>query len=166
MEKDCRQAGLKGVKNVAVSQLYRVVGTLTAEERRRLADDLLTDPIIQDSRDGAARAAQATTIDVCFKTGVTDVVGETVMKGIRDLGVQSVTEVRTGLRYRLPGVKREELGRKVALMFLANPLIQDVFIHVDWRPPPRAAFRSTACFRREAPRDQQEKACCPCRSPK
>ena len=77
------------------------------------------------------RAPNATTVDVCFKTGVTDVVGETVMKGIRDLGVQGVAEVRTGLRYRFSGVKREELGRKVALTFLANPLIQDVFIHVD-----------------------------------
>ena len=131
LEKDCKQAGIKGVKNVAVSQLYRLVGALTPEDRRRVADDLLTDPIIQESRDGALREAKATTVDVCFKAGVTDVVGETVMQGIHDLGLQGVTEVRTGLRYRFPGIKREELGRKVALTFLANPLIQDVFIHVD-----------------------------------
>jgi phosphoribosylformylglycinamidine (FGAM) synthase PurS component len=131
LEKDCQHAGIKGVKKIAVSQLYRLVGELTPEQRTRLANDLLTDPIIQASRDGALREPGATTVDVCFKTGVTDVVGDTVMKGIRDLGVQGVAEVRTGLRYRFAGVKREELGRKVALTFLANPLIQDVFIHVD-----------------------------------
>ena len=52
LEKDCRHAGIKGVQQVAVSQLYRLVGALTPEERQRLASDLLTDPIIQTSRDG------------------------------------------------------------------------------------------------------------------
>jgi phosphoribosylformylglycinamidine (FGAM) synthase PurS component len=131
LEKDCRHAKVKGVKHVEISQLYRLVGKLTPAERRRLMNDLLADPIIQASQDGARRKPGAITVDICFKTGVTDVVGESVMKGIRDLGVQGVKEVRTGSRYRFPGLKRAETGRQVALAFLANPLIQDIFIHVD-----------------------------------
>ena len=131
LEKSCKSAGFKGVRQVAVAQLYRLVGNLTPEQREKLMRDLLADPIIQVPRDGALRASGATTVDVCFKAGVTDVVGETVMKGIRDLGVETISEVRTGMRYRFPGVKQAELGRKVALAFLANPLIQDVFIYVD-----------------------------------
>jgi len=129
--KNCAHVGIKGVKEAQVSQLYRLVGDLKPDERTQVMTDLLTDPIIQVSRDGAIRAPKATTVDVCYKSGVTDVVGDTVMKGIQDLGVQSVSEVRTGMRYRFPGVKREAIGRKVALTFLANPLIQDIFIYVD-----------------------------------
>ena len=131
IEKDCKHARVKGIKTVQMSQLYRLEGELTPEDQRRVMEDLLTDPIIQISQDGALRKPGATTVDICFKTGVTDVVGDTVMKGIRDLGIQGVREVRTGTRLRFPGLKRAETARHVAVTFLANPLIQDIFTYVD-----------------------------------
>jgi len=131
LEKDCKHARVKEIKTAQISQLYRLVGELTPAERLRVMNDLLTDPIIQTSQDGALRKKGATTVDICFKTGVTDVVGETVMKGIRDLGIQGIQEVRTGTRIRFPALKRAETARHVAVTFLANPLIQDIFTHVD-----------------------------------
>jgi len=132
-----RHLGQRGIKKVTTSQLYRLVGGLSAQDRERIAKDLLCDPIVQEVRDamGApdpkARRAPCAVVDVWYKSGVTDVVGESVLKGIRDLQVTGVQEVRTGLRYRLWGLVRAEPARRIASALLANPLVHDSFIHVD-----------------------------------
>jgi phosphoribosylformylglycinamidine (FGAM) synthase PurS component len=131
LEHDCHAAGLKGVGKVRVSQLYRLIGNLSASEQERIARDLLTDPVIQESRDGALSPKNGLSIDVWFKPGVTDVVGESVLKGIQDLGIKGISSVRTGSRYQLLKTKRADLGKKVALSFLVNPLVQDYVLHVD-----------------------------------
>lgn len=139
---DIRHWGARGVQKVAASQLYRLVGDLSPADRARIARDLLCDPIIQECRDGAAKMPAASgsrsasrgktaVIDVWFKPGVTDVVGESVLKGIRDLGVPGISEARTGTRYRLWGAPQAEPARKIAWALLANPLVHDSFIHVD-----------------------------------
>jgi phosphoribosylformylglycinamidine (FGAM) synthase PurS component len=70
-------------------------------------------------------------IDVWYKPGVTDAVGESVMKGIRDLNIPGVKEVRTGMRYHLKGVTRQEIAEKIALALLVNPLVNDSVVHAD-----------------------------------
>jgi phosphoribosylformylglycinamidine (FGAM) synthase PurS component len=130
LEASCKSAKIK-VGTIQASQLYRLVGDLSADQVQTIGKDLLTDPIIQEFHDGATRRPGATTIDVCFKDGVTDAVGDSVMKGLQDLGIESVKQVRTGMRYRLEGVRKAEIGKKVALSFLANPLVQEIFVYVD-----------------------------------
>lgn len=127
----CRHAGFKAVKAAQTAQLYRLTGDLSPEDRRRIMVDLLADPLIQEPADASVRPPKATTVDICYKAGVTDVAAESVLKGIRDLGVRSVTDVRTGTRVRFPGLRNQDLARRVAKSFLANPLIQDVFVYVD-----------------------------------
>jgi len=129
LAKDCRSMNIKAIRTARISQLYRFAGRLTPAERDRIAKDLLTDPVIQESRDGSHPRKGEVSIDVWFKAGVTDVVGDSVLKGVRDLKISSVESVRTGYRYRLPGVKRKDLGEKIAMTFLVNPLVQDYVIH-------------------------------------
>ena len=42
-------------------------------------------------------------VEVWYKAGVTDAVGDSVMKGIKDLGVGGVTSVKTGQVYIIEG---------------------------------------------------------------
>lgn len=132
LQEDIRHLGLLKVQCVATAQLYRLVGELTAGERLRIAQDLLCDPVLQEFHDGGRdTGGHSLVIDVWFKSGVTDVVGESVLKGLHDLGVDGLTEVRTGTRYRFSGRLDAKGGQKLALGLLANPLIHDRFIHVS-----------------------------------
>jgi phosphoribosylformylglycinamidine (FGAM) synthase PurS component len=134
---DITQMGLARLKSVASAQLYQIHGSLATNDKTRIARDLLADPILQDYRienypsplskgKGTCGArAEGLVIDVWYKPGVTDAVGESVMKGIRDLNIPGVKEVRTGMRYHLKGVTRQEIAEKIALALLVNPLVND-----------------------------------------
>ncbi len=136
LTQDARHLGAKSIQAVETSQLYRFTGRATDTESQRIANDLLCDPIIEQWRlDTPTRAAgaktTALTIDVWYKPGVTDVVGESVAKGIRDLGISSISAVRTGARYRLRGATPKETAERLARALFANILVQDYVIHAD-----------------------------------
>ena len=48
---DIGHLGLARLKGVSSAQLYRLTGHLSEGERKRIAQDLLCDPIIQDYRE-------------------------------------------------------------------------------------------------------------------
>jgi phosphoribosylformylglycinamidine (FGAM) synthase PurS component len=137
---DINELDLARVKSVASAQLYQIHGGLGTEDRTRIARDLLSDPILHDyeispwdsaSRLASAKESRSMVIDVWYKPGVTDVVGESVMKGIKDLNIPGVKEVRTGMRYHLNGVTKAEVAEKIASSLLVNPLVTESIIHAD-----------------------------------
>jgi len=132
--------GLARLKSVASAQLYQIRGSLATDDKKRIARDLLADPILHDyqisawetvSRPTPRRGARAMVIDVWYKPGVTDAVGESVMKGIRDLNIPGVKEVRTGMRYHLKGAAHQDAAEKIAAALLVNPLIHESVVHAD-----------------------------------
>lgn len=137
LEQTIKHLHLAKVKRVSASQLYRIEGELSAEARRRIGAELLSDPVIQEFQESEVhdrpRPAKGgpITIDVWYKAGVTDVVGESVAKGIRDLDIKGVNAVRAGMRYRVWGLTTKSAAEKLALALLVNPLVQDQLIHVD-----------------------------------
>jgi phosphoribosylformylglycinamidine (FGAM) synthase PurS component len=137
---DINHLDLAKVKNVASAQLYQINGSLGTEDRTRIARDLLSDPILHEyviaewdstARPVAPKDGRSMVIDVWYKPGVTDAVGESVMKGIRDLNIPGVKEVRTGMRYHLQGVTKSEVAGKIAAALLVNPLVTESTIHAD-----------------------------------
>ena len=135
-------------KRIVTAQLYRLQGSLSSTERSRIARDLLCDPVIQEftegsplvnaapARKGAKKkreaAAVSLSVDVWYKSGVTDVAGSSVLKAIHDLSIRGASDVRTGMRYQFWGLKTKEAAQKVAVSYLANPLVQDILIHADY----------------------------------
>jgi phosphoribosylformylglycinamidine (FGAM) synthase PurS component len=134
LTQDIAHLSLGRVKKVLSAQLYRLDGNLSVDERRRIAEDLLCDPILQDYREDSSVKSQGQegflVIDIWYKAGVTDVVGDSVLKGIQDLSIPGVKTVRTGMRYHLEGVTRREIAEKISSALLANPLVHDSIIHV------------------------------------
>ena len=132
---DIAHLGLGKVKQVSSAQLYRLEGAMSDAERERIVGDLLCDPILHQSEDApersAGKAKPGIAIDIWFKAGVTDVVGDSVRKGIQDLDIHTVQSVRTGMRYHLEGVTRREVAEKIAAALLVNPLVHEATIHAD-----------------------------------
>src|SRR4051812_20540084 len=81
---DIVHLGLAKVKNVSSAQLYRLEGELTPADRKRIAEDLLCDPILQEYREDTPVKSEgkvgSLVIDIWYKAGVTDVVGDSVRK--------------------------------------------------------------------------------------
>jgi len=66
------------------------------------------------------------TVEVAYNAGVTDPVEETVLKAIKDLGIENVRAVKTAKRYLLEGKLDEPELDIICRRLLVNPIIQHV----------------------------------------
>jgi phosphoribosylformylglycinamidine synthase II len=131
LEKDIRDIGITTVKQARVSDVYLLEGELSEVEVRKIGQELLSDPVVEDfsccegplSRiDGG----DAHVIEVAYNPGVTDPVVESVGKAIRDLGIATVKSVKTARKYSLWGDFWEEDFQSICDKLLVNSLIQHV----------------------------------------
>jgi len=63
-------------------------------------------------------------IEVWYKSGVTDAVGDSVMKGIKDLGISGASSVKTGQVYIIEGKLEKKRIEKICSGLLANGIVQ------------------------------------------
>ncbi|NLP09124.1 phosphoribosylformylglycinamidine synthase subunit PurL [bacterium] len=125
-----RDLGVAGVDRVKVYQVYYFFGDLQEEEKTRIAESLLTDLVTQQYRIDQPFQPQKDhpcwSVEVTFNRGVTDLVAETALKGIRDLGILSVQEAKTAKRFEFFGAlsagDRELIGQKL----LINKVVQHI----------------------------------------
>jgi len=128
---DITDLGIKGVRKVEVGSIFLIRGCVGETALRKIARELLLDPVTQRYWLGRRRKpAGAISVEVWFKEGVTDTVGETALKGIKDLGLKGAEKVLTAKRYFLYG---KGIGRKTAEIIagrlLANEVIQTFAIN-------------------------------------
>lgn len=122
---DIADLGISGIESVRVAAVYWIEGTLQAETIDRICSELLADPITQVYSFGNnPDHSSSWTIEVQFKPGVTDAVGDSAVKGINDLGITNVTSVKTGHKYWLTGSLTTEIVDTIAQQLLMNDVIQ------------------------------------------
>jgi phosphoribosylformylglycinamidine (FGAM) synthase PurS component len=112
-------------------KLYKIEGTLTALEVEKIAHDLLHDPILETyiiTQDEKITADDNVVVDVWYKPGVTDTVGETVERGIHDLGIATPVRVHTGLRYCIQSSGSRHEVEIIVERMLVNTIIQEYII--------------------------------------
>lgn len=63
-------------------------------------------------------------VEVSYKQGVTDAVGDSVKKGINDLGIKKVYKVSTVQKYIIDGDLTSKEVERICKDLLANPVIQ------------------------------------------
>jgi len=121
--------GVHGVREIRVSSLYEIRGPLSPNQIGQLSRELLSDPITQEFRADSSTPSPAFLVgphwrvEVWLKPTVTDPVGESVCKAIRDLGLPSPERVRTGTAYRLLGrLPKNQMDRLLGGL-LSNPVI-------------------------------------------
>ena len=122
---DIADLGISGVDSVKTATVYWIEGSLNSQTIARIGTELLTDPITQLFTSNADNEKiNDWTVEVQFKPGVTDAVGDSTVKGIKDLGIEGVETVRTGQKFWLSGTLSAEIIESIALRLLMNDVIQ------------------------------------------
>lgn len=125
---DILDLGIGGVERVRHVRLYALHGELSTAELDRITTDLLADPVTQEHLkiDDAGLPVESGQwgVEVWFRQGVTDAVGETTLKGSRDLGVEGIESVDTGRGYILAGPLDRPQIDTISRRLLANDVIE------------------------------------------
>lgn len=135
IKKDISDLGVGKVKYVSTHQLYHIKGSLKEKELEFIAQHILCDPIVQyyNIMFGSQKKTNSHkvnfAVEVWFKKGVTDNVGESVKKAIEDLGLKGVAEVHTGRKFIIDGrLKRPDVVN-ITTKLLANQVVEDYKIY-------------------------------------
>lgn len=119
--------GIPGVVEARVNALYELRGKLSASQAADIARQLLADPVTQDFRVDRSGASVPTgphwRLEVWLKAAVTDPVGESVKKAVRDLGLPEPAVARAGTAVLLFGRLQKAQADKVLEKLLANPVV-------------------------------------------
>jgi len=122
------------VDRVEVADVYFLRGGSLAEgDLRRIATQLLSDPVVQEYRLGAASGGGPSgdklpcpRATVLRKAGVMDPVEASLSDGLADLGFEGL-QLRTANRYLLAGTLEDSALRALGAKVLSNPAIEDVY---------------------------------------
>ena len=122
---DITDLGIAGITSVRTATVYWIEGAIEAQTVDLIGTELLADPITQAYTFGPQNESETDwTLEVQFKPGVTDAVGDSTVKGIQDLGITDVIAVRTGQKYRFTGTLNAETLETIAQRLLMNEVIQ------------------------------------------
>ncbi len=131
VKKDIVDLGIAAVRAVSFVQVYWLEGELDVALAKRIAGELLADPISQEYAvfcGGATPAVPRASfvVEVAYNPGVMDPVEESALKGIRDLGISAVRRVRTAKKYILGGDLSGQQLQTISEKLLYNKLIQHI----------------------------------------
>ncbi len=130
--RDIHDLGITTVIKVNVVDIYWLDADLTPAKLDLICHRLLADPVTQGYQlfttptniKGGEVNNQAHTVEVTYNAGVADPVEETIMKAVRDLGVDEVRGVKTAKRYLIQGRVDEQELETICSRLLVNPIIQ------------------------------------------
>lgn len=126
---DAHALGLTRVTRLEIFDLYFIEGDITRPDLRRLAAELLSDPVAQSARwrsvesDGVASFTGGV-IETALRPGVTDPVAEQIVRCARLIGVAGVERAATGQRFIAHGDLDAADCHMLAQRLLANDVIQ------------------------------------------
>ncbi|MBN2354534.1 phosphoribosylformylglycinamidine synthase subunit PurS, partial [candidate division KSB1 bacterium] len=122
--------GIKSVQSVHAFQVYYLLGDLLPQEKQTIAESLLADTVTQDyaidARLQRAGGKDTWSVEVTFNRGVTDMVAETALKGIRDLGIDKVEEAKTARRYEFTGKISNQQKETIVQKLLINKVVEHI----------------------------------------
>jgi phosphoribosylformylglycinamidine synthase subunit PurSL len=125
--KDILDLGIKSVARVKVTSVYLLEGTLNDKELSTICRELLTDPIVEEySTDNSPAPTGARLAEVAYNPGVMDPVEDSVKKGIRDLGIDTITAVRTAKKHLFWGDLSDDTVKYISDKLLVNSVVQHI----------------------------------------
>jgi phosphoribosylformylglycinamidine synthase len=138
LRKDIQDLGIRGVKEVRVIQVYMLDADLSQDEIEKICRELLVDEVVQvfsyKERLIKEETGHHKIIEIAYNPGVMDPWEDSIKKGIKDLGLDGVREVKTAKKYLLKGnLKNREFGL-ICEKLLYNKVIQHVVKKPATRP--------------------------------
>lgn len=128
-KQDIADLGITGVEEVQTGQIYWIEGELSEGDIRRICEELLADPVTQEYEFYPADSPPkllpgAWIVEVRYKPGVTDAVGDSVVKGARDMGINSIHRAQTGRKYVIRGKLSRDEVETICRRLLYNDVIE------------------------------------------
>jgi phosphoribosylformylglycinamidine synthase II len=140
--KDILDLGINSVSRVRVSSVYLLDGKLSDKQLQAVCRELLTDPIVEEySTNNTPAPPGARLVEVAYNPGVMDPVEESVKKGIRDLGITTVTAVRTAKKYLLWGDFPDDILQSICDKLLVNSVVQHIVARKEAVALPSATYK-------------------------
>ena len=130
--KDIQDLGITTVTKARVEQVFLVEGQITASQIKKICQELLVDPVVQDfsflakATPTISQEKGVRVVEIAYNPGVMDPVEESTLKGIADLGIANVRSVRTAKKYLLYGQPNDKEINIIVNRVLSNKLIQHV----------------------------------------
>lgn len=113
---------------VRTFQVYYLNGVITHPEQKAIAEKLLADLVIQDYALNSSllqpEDPDTWLVEITFNRGVTDLVAETTLKGIRDLGIEGIVAAKTARKYAISAKLSPEQKQLIVEKLLANKVIE------------------------------------------
>jgi phosphoribosylformylglycinamidine synthase II len=142
LQKDIFDLGITSVNRVRVSSVYLLEGKLNDKELKSICSELLTDPIVEEYATQESPAPKgARLVEVAYNPGVMDPVEESVKKGIRDLGITTISAVRTAKKYLLWGNITDDILKSICDKLLVNSVVQHIVAHKEAVALPSATYK-------------------------
>ncbi|MFH1552919.1 MAG: phosphoribosylformylglycinamidine synthase subunit PurL [Candidatus Omnitrophota bacterium] len=137
LKKDIKDLGIKTAGELEYIQVYTLRGNFSRRDLRRIAQEILTDKISQESNFNGGfsqkKSKNTHVVEVAYNPGVMDPVEESVMKAIKDMGAAGVTSVSTSKKYVIKGPITEGQVARISDKLLYNKIIQHVVTHREDR---------------------------------
>jgi|GEM_PF-4865452 len=127
------------IQDIHPSKLYYIAGTLTREEIQKSIDLLFKDPLTEKEKiykmsdiekmkeNPVNTEADRWEVEVFYKKEVTDPATSYILKALNDISIKA-DNVRTGYRYVIKGKLNLENVKLFARRYLANLIVQDMYI--------------------------------------
>ncbi|MDZ7342818.1 MAG: AIR synthase related protein, partial [candidate division KSB1 bacterium] len=119
--------GIEHIARVKSHQVYYLLGSASLSEIEFICRNLLADQITQIyaiNQPLEPEESGTWQVEIAYNAGVMDPVAESTLKGIRDLGIESISGVKTAMKYHLKGVFDPKQQATIIEKILANKLIQ------------------------------------------
>ncbi|MFH0913491.1 MAG: phosphoribosylformylglycinamidine synthase subunit PurL, partial [Candidatus Omnitrophota bacterium] len=128
IKKDIQDLGINSVKNVRFVQVYLIEGDVPEDTIKLISQELLLDKVTQDYSflPLIYNPKEYHIVEVAYNPGVMDPAEESVLKGIRDLGLDGIKSVRTAKKYIIKGKLSAAQLRVISEKLLYNKLIQHI----------------------------------------
>jgi len=129
IKKDILDLGITQVKNVSFISVYNLIGALTFKEVKRIAEEILCDRITQVytiNKPYQKKRKDESVIEVAYNPAVMDPTEASVIKAIRDLGINKEVSVKTAKKYVLEGKLTPAQINTICEKLLYNKLIQHI----------------------------------------
>lgn len=124
--------GIKKIERVYFSRVTYLEGAISHDEKVTIAEKLLADLVTQEyTIDERLQHAHGDVwaVEITFNRGVTDMVAETTLKGIHDLGIIGVRAAKTARRYvivgRLNDSEKEYITQKLLMNKVNEHVVQE-----------------------------------------
>ncbi len=137
-----KDLGIKTVEQVYAFTITYLLGKISDSDKEKIARQLLADSVTQDfkidSNVAFPESDKAWSVEVTFNRGVTDMVAQTTLKGIADLGISGVEEAKTARRYEFVGDLSDDEKDMITEKLLMNKVVEHAL------PPDGTVFFSSA----------------------